>query len=857
MAIPNEYEYILNINSLYTKDYGDSTYFPDIYENDTWHSAYSDGPLAQVNNRDYTLVSIGSTPFNSGNCNYHIASSAIYNTGDVKFAPFSPAYAEINVDQSQYGYTITYPNNFINDNPYQYPQGMRGVELGKDSNIGFFYLSVDYGVISLRTDFSDLSSAIAYIYAMFSNIVLYVDGEKWIDDRPVSYNWVSVPSVSGKNGILSFSTIKQASINDGNPVTGATIDDVNLSDQTKLSTLMENIPRGMEVEAIYAGSVDYMSLKRDNPPAITTSAKFYMSGSSAPFYTLSGLVQTTDYLSFLIDEENEVVKPSIIRKTSNIPATFTYNNETPTETEMQQLYLWLHSHIDNDDDDPELNGEDDGTDQNKWTDIAISGLSKPTASAINTGFTSMYMITDTELRSLSDYMWSSSFLDNVKNKLYGDPKDVIVGLSIMPVIPDHAGSTSKVKAGGVVTDADGYILTDQYKILPVGTCNIKTEKGNFLDFPPFTKVTAHLPFVGEHSLDVNDIMGKTISLQYIFDFLTGSCVAEIDVNGKPRYFFGGSCGVQVPISAGDFARMWSSILSAGASVGSTLATMATGGLTAPLLIGAAANQVTNGMTMAPDVKYSSGEGSINGLLSYQTAFLTVEYPIDKRAKDQYGYLGRPSFIKRKLQDCSGYIKCLNVHLDKVACYDTERNTIENLLLEGVRIETGSDTPSYTPTETGDVGIVFLKCISDKNVIGKSWKSETGDSVTREGKLLFNQDILAPTFLIGYNTLEFNYCYIPKFKRFYYIKDQIVKERNMIEVHMQVDELQSWKTDILKNYAILERSEKKADVNAYFNDAMLWTQQNKTVLTVPFLTSEEAEAIFARENNCYILTVAGG
>lgn len=672
-----------------------------------------------------------------------------------------------------------------------------------------------------------------------------------------AYNWVSVPSVSGKNGILSFSTIKQASINDGNPVSGATIDDVNLSDQTKLSTLMENIPRGMEVEAIYAGSVDYMSLKRDNPPAITTSAKFYMGGSSAPFYTLSGLVQTTDYLSFLIDEENEVVKPSIIRKTSNTPATFTYNNETPTESEMQQLYLWFRSHIDNEDDDPENNGEDDGTDQNKWTDIPISGLSKPTAGAINTGFTTMYMITDTELKDLSDYMWSSSFLDNVKNKLYGDPKDLIVGLSIMPVIPDHAESTSKVKAGGVVTDADGYILSDQYKILTIGTCQIKTEKGNFLDYPPFTKVTAHLPFVGEHSLDVNDIMGKTLTLKYIFDFLTGSCVAEIDVNSKPRYFFGGSCGVQVPISAGDFSRMWSSILSAGASVGSTLATIATGGLTAPLLIGAAANQVTNGMTMAPDVRYSSGEGSINGLLSYQTAFLTIEFPIDKRAKNQNNFIGKPSFIKRQLSSCEGYIKCLSVHLDNIGCFESEREEIESALTNGVRIETGTTTPSYTPTESGDFGLIFLKCKSDKDVIGKTWDNGSGDELTIEGKLLYNQDVLAPVFLINGSLFNYNYVYIPAFGRFYYINKMIARERNMIEIYMQVDVLQSWKTGILNNEAILERSEQKSNVNAYFNDAMLWTQQNKTVLTAPFLTSEEAEAIFARENNCYILTVAGG
>lgn len=683
--------------------------------------------------------------------------------------------------------------------------------------------------------------------------------DNWIGGKPIRdpYTWVSVPSVSGKNGILSFSTIEQSAINDGNPVTGAGNEDVHLADQTWLNTLITNIPYLVEADVIYAGSVDYMSISRGNIVLLDpkVNLKFYMGGSSTPFYTITDHNYTNSWLGFLIDEENEVAKPSIITRTGTNPDVYTYNNETPTDSEMQQLYLWLHSHIDNEDDDPDINGEDDGTDSNKWIDIPITGLTKPTASAIYTGFTSMYMMEIGDLRSLSDFMWSSNFVDNV-SKFFNDPRDIVVGLCIMPIKPDHNVSKSEIKAGGISTGVEGYRLTDQYKLDTYGTLKIQTEKGNFLDFPPYTKITAHLPFVGEHSLDVNDVMGKTLTLKYIFDFLTGSVVAEIDVNGKPRYFFGGACGIQIPTSAEDFGRMYSSIISAGASVGSTLATIATGGLTAPLMIGALANTAMNGMNMTPDVSYSSGDGSINGMLSTQTAYITVEYPNDKRAKDQYGYLGRPSYIKRKLQDCSGYIKCLSVHLDEVACYDTERNTIENLLMEGVRIETGSDTPAYTPTETGDVGIVFLKCISDKNVIGKSWKSASGDSVTREGKLLFNQDILAPTFLIGYNTLEFNYCYIPKFKRFYYIKDQIVKERNMIEVHMQVDELQSWKTDILKNYAILERSEKKADVNAYFNDGMLWTQQNKKVITVPFEKSDHTELNFARGDNCYILTIAG-
>lgn len=225
MAIPSEYAYIEDINNLYTKNFDNSSDFPDIYAIEIWNSAYgSSQPIANVNNRDYTMVASGSRSFYiNGVYNYHNPNSSIYNNGDIKVAPFLPAYAEINVNQSQNGYTITYPEDFRSSNPYPYPTGRADVELGKSNNSGNFYLCDSYSAPTLLTDFNTLASAISYIYSMFSNIVLYVDGDKWIDDRPVTYNWQSVPSISGKNGILSLVTLDSESINDGEPVSGAAV----------------------------------------------------------------------------------------------------------------------------------------------------------------------------------------------------------------------------------------------------------------------------------------------------------------------------------------------------------------------------------------------------------------------------------------------------------------------------------------------------------------------------------------------------------------------------------------------------------------------------------------------------------
>lgn len=697
--------------------------------------------------------------------------------------------------------------------------------------------------------------AIWIIGCMYNNVDLIYN--TFVNNT--QYTWQSVPSISGKNGISLLSHVRDDSILTGQDISNLTPAQVKLEGTTQISSLIANVPNGKAVKAIYAGKVDFLGIMKDNNASSTV--RISVAGNNV---YLASFISQKNYIGFIIDDENEVAKLSYIMPIydpiTEILDHYEMHVSSDDATEMHNIWLFIHSHIDNEDDNPENNEADEGTPDNYQPDIAITGITKPAYGAIDTGFTTMYRMSKGELQRLSNFLWTDSFVSNVK-KFFNDPREIIVGLSIMPVLPDTEKTPgSEVKAGGISTGVHGLKLTDQYKLDTYGVIEVKAEKGNFLDYAPYTQVTAHLPFVGAHSLDVNDVMGKKLVLKYIFDFLTGSCVAEIDVYDeeenefKPRYFFGGSCGIQVPSSSEDFSRMYSSILSAGATLGGALSTIATGGLTAPLLLGTASNMLSNGMNGSPTVEFSSGSGSVNGMIGCKSAYLVISRPKEKVAKDQQKYVGKPSFITRTLSSCTGYTKCLNVHLDNVPCTATERAEIERLLLDGVRISTGSTTPEYTPTTASDHGLIFLKCTSDMDVIGKSWNEE--DELTVEGKLLFDQDMLTPKFVLHTNTLAYNYCYIPDFGRFYYVTKQLIKTGSETEIHLQCDVLQSWKTQILSNKAVLERSAKNSNVNAYFSDSMYWTQADKEVKTVPFVDSHGDDLVFEIPENNYILTIAG-
>lgn len=720
------------------------------------------------------------------------------------------------------------------------------------------YSGSSYGNISTPTNnvtltqTGTLAEVLDYFSERLRNVDVYVNGVPW--DDIVTYQWQSVPSISGKNGILSLSHVADDSILTGDALTNIGMDAVVLPSSAKFENMMANVPHGTRAPIVCAGQIDHLDAKWSAFVGGGYDLMLNMGNSSTDAYTMYQAATDASYIGFITDDENQVAKITLIAPhvEADIQTGWDLHVSSDDETTMGLVWLFIHGHT-NEEDNPEINEADPGTDPTYQQDVSVTGISKPSYGAIDTGFSKMYRMSGAQLKSLSNFLWSNSFVD-VVTKFFNDPREIIVGLSIMPVTPT-TGSSEEVQAGGISTGVYGLPLTDQYVFDTYGFAEVKAEKGNFLDYSPFTKVTAHLPFVGEHSLDVNDVVGKQLTLKYIFDFLTGSCVAEIDVNGKPRYFFGGACGMQVPTSSEDFGRMYSSILSAGATLGGTLATIATGGLTAPLAIGAATSMLANGMNGSPTVQFSSGSGSVNGMIGCKTAFLVIEKPKEKIVGSQQKYLGRPSFMLRTLSDCSGYTKCLNVHLDNVPCTATERAEIERLLLDGVRIKTGSTTPAYTPTTASDHGLIFLKCTSDMDVIGKSWDEE--HTLTVEGKLLFDQDMLTPKFVLQADTLAYNYCYIPDFGRFYYVTKQLIKTGSLTEIHLQCDVLQSWKTQILSNKAVIERSADSDNVNMYFSDNMYWTQANKEVKTVPFTKANGKELVFEIPDDNYILTIAGG
>lgn len=210
---------------------------------------------------------------------------------------------------------------------------------------------------------------------------------------------------------------------------------------------------------------------------------------------------------------------------------------------------------------------DDSSDEVPLPAIPV-GVSAP-----DTGFVTLFRPTITQIKDLSNYMWSNltEFIENLQ-KIFTNPMDYVISLASFPVTPD-VGPDRNIYVGNFLTNIQMPPITNQFYEFNCGTVNISEYFGSFLDYAPNTRARIMLPFIGDADLAINEIMGKTLRLWYRIDLLSGACVAVLTIDNSVYYQWTGNCSIQIPVTASDFSRLYAGI----ARVGITAAAVAAGG----------------------------------------------------------------------------------------------------------------------------------------------------------------------------------------------------------------------------------------------------------------------------------------
>lgn len=310
----------------------------------------------------------------------------------------------------------------------------------------------------------------------------------------------------------------------------------------------------------------------------------------------------------------------------------------------------------------------------------------PTLTAADTGFITLFNPSLTQLKNLASYMWSGLFDIATYKKLFADPMDCILGLSIVPVAVPN-GTAQEVKVGNIGTGINMTTAASQYVQVDCGSINVNEYWGAYLDYEPYTKAEIYLPYIGTHPVSIDDIMGKTVSVKYTVDILSGACTAFIKCGGSVLYEFIGQCSSSIPVNANDWTNVINGVLSIAGAIGTMVAT---GGMSAPISAGAAlggasmlASTAVN--SMKPSVEKSGAMSGTGGMLAVQVPYIILTRPRQALPRGQNSFMGYPSFMTEYLGSLSGYTEVESIHLTNIPATDEELQEIEMLLKKGVEL----------------------------------------------------------------------------------------------------------------------------------------------------------------------------
>lgn len=189
--------------------------------------------------------------------------------------------------------------------------------------------------------------------------------------------------------------------------------------------------------------------------------------------------------------------------------------------------------------------------------------------------TRRYALTKQNVEDLGSELWqiSSDIINNIQNDewykytadvmdtfLVTDPLSCIVSLQKYPLtIPEQSGPVL-IKLGKAETSISANITKATAKTYYFTPVPIRPRFGNsYMDYEPYTHFELYVPFCGTTELDPRDILGRTLSVNLVVDFNTGTCVAYVLSDSLVIETINGSLAIDIPVTGVDSTTIASNI----------------------------------------------------------------------------------------------------------------------------------------------------------------------------------------------------------------------------------------------------------------------------------------------------------
>lgn len=291
-------------------------------------------------------------------------------------------------------------------------------------------------------------------------------------------------------------------------------------------------------------------------------------------------------------------------------------------------------------------------------------------SSIASDLVKAYQVDLANLNQLTSFLWSGSFIDTIK-KLQNNPMENIQKLFYLPYNVEVSAEES-IKIGNADSQITGKRIVKQFQEIDFGNINITEYYGNTLDYN--TELSIYLPFIGEKTLNIYDIMGGSLNLKYRVDILTGNCIAILSIVRKQNdvtlnsvlYTYIGDMSNSVPLTSTQ-NNFFKQIL---------------GNLTNPtaLITNSGVQFAMAGVSgvNATTYTHSGNIGGNNGFMSVLTPYLIIRRPVNVKPADYEKTFGYPSYTSDTLANQKGYCRYKECYYDN-KYLDLEKDVADEIL----------------------------------------------------------------------------------------------------------------------------------------------------------------------------------
>lgn len=291
-------------------------------------------------------------------------------------------------------------------------------------------------------------------------------------------------------------------------------------------------------------------------------------------------------------------------------------------------------------------------------------------SSIASNLVKAYQVDLANLNQLTSFLWSDGFIDTIK-KLQNNPMENIQKLFYLPYDVE-VSENEYIKIGNTESEIQGKRITKQFQEIDFGNIDITEYYGNTLDYN--TELSIYLPFIGEKTLNIYDIMGGSLNLKYRVDILTGNCIAILSIVRKQNdvtlnsvlYTYIGDMSNSVPLTSTQ-NNFFKQIL---------------GNLTNPtaLITNSGMQFAMSGMSGVNSTNYthSGNIGGNNGFMSVLTPYLIIRRPVNVKPADYEKTFGYPACTSVTLANQKGYCRYKECYYDN-RFFDLEKDVCDEIL----------------------------------------------------------------------------------------------------------------------------------------------------------------------------------